>query len=166
MWRIAMRKLQLLLAIVFILIPLLLSGQLKKDADNKINISNVLSSSLLNKSYLGILDPSKLKMSHAISMSYLSLGGYGAMVNTYINTIHYQFSDKLLLTTKLGIMNSPYNSFPNSSFLNNGQFFGGAQLKYSPSEHSALYFSIESNPYLYSGESLFYQRTPFSILNQ
>jgi hypothetical protein len=161
-----MRKFQTILLIIFISIPLLAHGQLKKDADDKINISNVLSSSLLNKSYLGLLDPNKLKMSHAISMSYFSLGGYGAMVNTYINTIQYKFSEKLLLTTKLGIMNSPYNSLPNSSFLNNSQFFGGAELKYSPSDNSSIFLRFESNPYLYSGESLFYHRSPFSTLNQ
>jgi hypothetical protein len=162
-----MNKLYHILIVIILLIPFILSGQLKKDRDNdKINISDVLSSSLLNQSFLGILDPSKLKMSHAISMSYFSLGGYGAMVNTYINTLQYKFSEKLLLTTKLGIMNSPYHSLPNSDYLNNNQFFGGAELKYSPGEHTALYLRFESNPYLYSGESLFYQRSPFSTFTQ
>lgn len=153
--------------LLLLIIPILTLGQLKKDENkNNVSISNVLNSSLLNKSFLGILNPDKLKMSHSLSMSYISFGGFNAMVNTYINTINYKFSDKLLLTTKLGIMNSPYNSLPNNSYLNNNQFFGGAALQYKPSENSSIYLSIESNPYSYYRDSLFYSRNPFSISNQ
>ena len=153
--------------IICLLIPILNYGQLKKDIGNdKVNISNVLNSSLIKSSFLGILNPDKLKMSHSISMSYMSLGAYSAMINTYINTINYQFSDKLLLTTKLGIMNTPYNSLPNSDYLNNNQFFGGVGLKYTPTDNTVIYLSLESSPSLYCGERLDDFGNPFSISNQ
>ena len=113
---------------IFLLIPALSFGQLKKDV-NKPNISNTLQTATMNNSLLGFLDPSKLTMSHNFSMSFSSFGGHGMMLNTYVNTLNYQFNDKLFLTTNLGIMNSPVNSLPGNSYLNENLIFAGAELR-------------------------------------
>ena len=140
-----------------LLIPAIGLGQLKKDASQP-NISESLSSYSQQDVFTGFLDPSRFTMSHSFSMSYMSFGGGGMMVNSYINTLNYRFSEDLFLTTKLGIMNSPVNSVPGNNYLNDLEFFGGAELKYFPSENSAITLRFEKAPAFYSG---MYYRNPF-----
>ena len=150
------------LILLLIIIPTLGYGQLKKDT-NKPNISESLEFSQAKDVMLGFLYPSRLNMSHSISMSYTAFGGGGAMINTYVNTLNYRFSDDLFLTTKLGIMNSPYNSLPGNSYLNDVQFFGGAELKWLPSENSAIFIRFERAPAFYSQGYYGNYRNPFGI---
>ena len=149
--------------IFLLLIPFLCFGQFKKDVE-KPNVSESLNFAQYNNSFLGFLDPSRLHMSHSVSMSYMSIGGNGMMVNSYVNTLNYQFNENWILTTKLGIMNSPYNSLPGNTFLNESEFFGGAELKYKPSEKSVFTIRFEKTPYYYNGSG-FYNRNPFNILD-
>ena len=152
------------LIIMILIIPALSFAQLKKDVATT-NISNTLSTAAFNNSMFGFLDPSKFHMSHGFSMSYMTMGGVGMMLNSYTNTINYRFSEKLFLTTKLGIMNSPYNSLPGNSPWNDVQFFGGAELKYLPSEDSAIIFRFESTPMMYPGNRYYY-RSPLGLFNR
>jgi len=149
-----------IVAILFLMLPVICFGQLKKDV-TKPNISNTLTSAAYSNGLLGFLDPSKFEMSHSFSMSYMAFGSGGMMVNTYLNTMNYRFSDKLFLTTNLGIMNSPYNSFGKNSALNQTQFFGGAGLTYLPSKNTVISIRFESTPYLYQP----YVRSPFYDMN-
>jgi hypothetical protein len=126
-----MKYLKFILVLV-ILLPAVGFTQLKKDVD-KPNISKSLQNLVAKDAVVGFLDPSRFQMSHSLSMSYLSFGGGGAMINTYVNTLNYRISDNLFLTTDLGIMNSPYNSLPGNSNLNDYEFFGAAELKFLPS---------------------------------
>ena len=118
-----MRK-TIYLFLLLVLVPTLMFGRLKKDLKQP-DFSTILNKPFQSNSLWGILDPSKLNMSHSISMSYTNFGGQGIVMNTYMNTINYQFNEKLMLTTNLGVMGSPYNSFPNSKYLNENHFFGG-----------------------------------------
>jgi len=145
-----------LLVVLFIILPMAGYGQLKKDV-SKPNISNTLNSATYANGLLGFLDPSRLSMQHSFSMSYMSFGGGGMMVNTYMNTLNYTFSDKLFLSTNLGIMNSPYNSFSAKNALNQTQFFGGAELIYLPTKNSVLSIRFDYSPYMYQP----YVRSPF-----
>jgi hypothetical protein len=122
---------------------------------------------MFNNSLFGFLDPSKFNMQHSFSMSYASFGGYGLMVNSYINTLNYQFSEKLFLTTKLGIMNSPYSSIPGENPWQDVKFFGGAELKYLPTENSMIKLRLESTPYYYPTDRYNYYRyrSPLSLFN-
>jgi hypothetical protein len=150
------------IVLLLTIIPTLGFGQLKKDV-GKPNISESLEYSQFQDAFVGFLDPSRFTMSHSLSMSYTAFGGGGAMINTYINTLNYRFSDDLFLTTKLGIMNSPYNSLPGNSYLNDVQFFGGAELKWLPSEDSAIFIRFEKTPgYFYPGYYNGY-RSPFGF---
>lgn len=142
-----MNKLKYLLALI-IVVPVLSFGQLKKDLKQP-DFSNVLTRPSHSNSLFSFIDPSKLQMSHSVSMSYSTFGGESIVMNSYVNTIDYQFNDQLSFRTNLGIMASPYNSLPNNSYLNNQQFFGGAELNYRPSENTILSLRFESLPYNY-----------------
>jgi hypothetical protein len=102
-------------------------------------------------------------MGHSLSMSYTAFGGGGAMINTYVNTLNYRFSEELFLTTRLGIMNSPYNSLPGNSYLDDVQFFGGAELKWLPSKNSAIFIRFERAPAFYSPGYYGSYRSPFGF---
>jgi hypothetical protein len=136
------------LTVVILFFPVLLFGQLKKDLKQP-DFSNILVQPNNQYSLFSFLDPSKLTMSHSVSMSYSTFGGESVMMNAYVNTIDYRFNDQLSLRTNLGIMMSPYNSLPNNSYLNNQQFFGGAELNYKPSDNTILSLRFESLPYTY-----------------
>lgn len=150
---------------IMILIPALGFGQLKKDIE-KINVSQSLGSLVQNDVFVGFLDPSRFTMSHSFSMSYMSFGGGGAMINSYVNTLNYRFSDDLFLTTKLGIMNSPVNSLPGNNHLNDVEFFGGAEIKYLPSKDSVISLRFEKVPGYYYGSYYNNYRNPFLMSNR
>ena len=136
--------------ILVVLLPVLGFAQLKTSI-SKPNLSETLETQQKD-AFTGFLDPARFHMSHSLSMSYMSLGGGGAVINTYVNTLNYQFSDELFLTTNLGIMNTPYNSLPGSDQMNQYEFFGGAELKYLPSKNTAIFLRVEKTPgYYYNG---------------
>ena len=135
-----MKSLRYILLLLIIL-PALGFAQLKTNI-SKPNISQTLETNRNKDAFTGFLDPSRFHMSHSLSMSYMSFGGGGAVVNSYINTLHYKFSDDLFLTTNLGIMNTPYSTLPGNENQNGYEFFGGAELKYYPTKNSAIYLRI------------------------
>ena len=150
-------------SIIIILVPALAFSQLKTDV-SKPNISKTLETYQLNDAFTGFLDPSRFSISHSLSMSYMTLGGGGGtMINTYVNTLNYRFSDNLSLTTNLGIMNSPYNSLSGNSSFNEYEFFGGAELKYLPSENSVITLRYEKVPAYYYGNQYNRYRSPFGF---
>lgn len=136
----------LLLAFTFILSDESVA-QFRKDTVNP-NISGILTAPGADVLF-GLIDPSKMHMSHSASMSYGSMGGNGMMLSSYINTIDYQISENLFLRTNLGIMTSPYNTYGEDFYLNKPRFFGGAQLQYDINENSRLFLQFESVPYGY-----------------
>jgi hypothetical protein len=153
-----------LLSILLVLIPVLGFGQLKKDVQNP-NISNTLITNYNNR-LLGFLDPSRLTMHHSLSMAYTSFGGTDLIVNTYLNTMQYQFSENFLLTTKLGIMTSPYNSFPGDNALTESQLFGGAEIRYMPSKNTIISLSFESTPYYYQRNSFYHMSNRYGLFGE
>jgi hypothetical protein len=151
------------ITILLVMIPVLGFAQLKTNI-SKPNISETLETQQKD-AFTGFLDPARFHMSHSLSMSYMSFGGGGAVINTYVNTLNYQFSDELFLTTNLGIMNTPYSSLPGSDQQNQYEFFGGAELKYLPSKNTAIFLRVERTPGYYNGN--YYNRygygSPFGL---
>jgi len=145
------------LSLIILVLPTLILGQLKKDLQQP-DFSNILTQPAHPASVFSFLDPSKLKMSHSLSMSYSSFGGESILMNSYVNTIDYKFNDQLSLKTTLGIMASPYNSLSESSFINNQQFFGGAELNYRPTDDMFFTLRFEKMPYSYYRQSLWDSR--------
>lgn len=150
------------LLLVLIIFPTVGFCQFKKDV-GKPNISESLIYTQAKDAMIGFLDPSRFTMGHSLSMSYTAFGGGGAMINTYVNTLNYRFSEDLFLTTRLGIMNSPYNSMPENSYLNDVQFFGGAELKWLPTDNSAIFIRFERAPGYYSPGYYGNYRRPFGF---
>lgn len=101
----------------------------------------------------GLLNPQKFQMHHTVSMSYGNVFGQSLMLSSYMNTINYQFSEKLNLQANLGIMSSPFNTFGKSFYLNKPQFFGSAQINYRLNDHTNFMFRIESSPFGYGYNS-------------
>ena len=147
------------------LIPALGFGQLKKDIE-KPNISQSLIYSPSKDAFAGFLDPSRFTMGHSFSMSYVAFGGGGAMINSYVNTLNYRFSDDLFLTTKFGIMNSPYNTLPANSRLNDVQLFGGAEVKWLPTENTEIFIRFEKTLGYYSPGYYGNYRSPFGLSHE
>jgi hypothetical protein len=149
-----MKKQLAVFALLVLLIPCLVSAQLKSQ-DKPIQIKKELLQPA--DPYLGfsLFDPSRLTMSHSVSMSYFSMGGRGLSQAMYLNTMQYQISNPLSLSVQWGIQNYPYNSFSkdNPAF-RNGLFLSGAELKYQPSDKFEMRFQYSQmpglyNPYLY-----------------
>ena len=141
-----MRYIRILLIVVTIIT--LGSAQLKSDL-SKANVAKDLNFNYAKNSLFGFLDPSRIDMHHSFSMSYMTMGKTNAMINMYMNSMSYRFSDKWMLLTRLGIMNSPYNSLPQDSYLNDTKLFGGAELRFTPSEKTMISLSVDSMPYYY-----------------
>ena len=138
-----MKKL-LFIALLFLL-PLSVSAQHKADGqavDLKGRIGTPVSESIF-----GLFNPEKLNMSHSLSMSYMSFGGGGMMLNSYQNTLTYQLSSPFTLRLNLGLLNSPYNSFQDNPALNSTRFFGGAALEFRPSDKTRLSIGVDYMPY-------------------
>ncbi len=137
---------------IVILLPIMASSQLKKQS-NPIDIrSGILQAD--NGKILGIIDPSKIQMSHSYSLSYQSMGDMSLGRSLYLNTLSYKLSDPLSMKVQWGIQNFPYNSLGNNHpAFQNGFVFSGMELKYKPSDKFMLkfqYSALPQNGYYYS----------------
>jgi len=149
--------------VLLLILSTYLFAQLKSQT-NAPNISESIATQPTNL-FIGLLDPARFSMHHQFSASYMTVGGHGIMLNSYLNTINYRISDPLLLTLNLGIANSPFNSFNNNptSIKNNTQFFGGAELRYQPSRNSHISVSVNVAP----GYNYYYgYPSPYMRLNE
>jgi len=97
--------------------------------------------------FRGLLDPSRMTMSHSVSMGYANLGGTSVTRGLYMNRLNYQISRPLSITTHLGYQFQPSGPAEwNPS--NTGQdFVGGADLNWKPSRNSLLRLSVYRNMY-------------------
>lgn len=137
----------LLVLMFFVLLPDNSSAQFRSDTGNP-NISGILNAPGSDVLF-GLIDPSKLNMHHAISMSYGTFGSNGMMLNMYMNYMDYQVTDKLMIRTNIGVMASPYNSMGENFYLNKPRIIGGAQIEYKMSENSSVFFQFQAQPYNY-----------------
>jgi hypothetical protein len=87
-------------------------------------------------------------MSHSFSLSYFSFGGQSISQSMYLNTLNYQISDPLSLSVQWGIRAFPHNTLGNNStLLNGGLFFSGAELNYRPTDNLFIKFEVNRMPY-------------------
>ena len=102
-----------------------------------------------NTSYIMNLLPIKnFDMQHQISSSFMSGGNNSMMMNSYMNTMFFNFSFPLKVRLDLGLMNSPYSSQPLNNDLKN-QFFGSLSMQYKPSRNTFIGLSFSKGPYMY-----------------
>ncbi len=90
----------------------------------------------------GLLDPSRMDMSHSVSMGYMSSGGTSVSRGLYMNRIDYQLSKPLLLTTHLGYQFQPSGPEEFNPARTGNDFVGGADLTWKPSESSVFMLSV------------------------
>lgn len=102
------------------------------------------------RSYLGFFNPANLFMKHTFSVSYLSIGGKGMLINSYTNSILYRFSDNLNLQTDISFVNSPFGSlgkgFSNSI---NGIYINRVELNYRPLNNILINIQYRQIPFFY-----------------
>lgn len=146
--------------VLILILPTVLSAQLKSQ-DKPVQIKNELLQPA--NEYLGfsLLDPSRLTMSHSVSISYFSMGGRGMSQTMYLNTLRYQIATPLMMTLQWGIQNYPHNSFAtNNPAFQNGFFLSGAELKYQPNDKFEVRFQYRNMPGLYNP---YYSRNRFAM---
>lgn len=113
-----------------------------KDKD----LSPVVSNGITNYSPSGFLtdffNPNNFQMHHSVGMSYSSFGGNGLILNTYTNSMAYQFSENLNVEVDASIVASPYSSLGRAHQNSiNGIYLSRAQLNYSPVK--SMYLTIQ-----------------------
>jgi len=107
------------------------------------------------KAIRGLFDPNRMQMSQSFSFGYASAGGHGATQGMYMNTIGYQISKPLFLTTHLGYAFQPTGSTQwnpgMGNGLANGNFVGGADLDWRPWSNTSfrlsVYRGVSPDPY-------------------
>ncbi len=100
------------------------------------------------KTTFSLLDPQRIKVSHAYSFSYISGSGYSGSVGIYQSTIQYQIAKPLTLRVGLAYAHNPSTLF--------GQEVGGLtqeglypsfRLDYRPSSKLHLGIGFQRVPY-------------------
>ncbi|MFQ5650386.1 MAG: hypothetical protein ACE5IY_10635 [bacterium] len=141
-------------ALVFLLFPTLLLGQLKQDT--KVNMAQAIAKPKVDNiiSLLG-LDPANFSMSHSYSFSVGSLGGNSYNMGLYLNTMKYRLSDLLTFHLQLGMQHQPFGN--QTAFGPKSQIFiSSAGVEYKPSDSLKLQVLFSQSP----GSS--YYRSPFN----
>lgn len=118
--------------IILVTLPFLASGQFKAQP----KIPSV--KSLLEGGKRGLIDFTKIRMTHSYSMSFSSSGGRGATIGLYQNTMSYKISDPLEVKLKIGLVNNFQNSYYNGGSGN--QILYGTEVTYKPSDNFQIYF--------------------------
>lgn len=90
----------------------------------------------------GLLDPSRMNMSHSMSFGYANAGGTGVSRGLYMNRIDYQIARPLLLTTHLGYQFQPSGPEEWNPAKTGNDFIGAADLTWSPTRNSQFRLSV------------------------
>lgn len=130
--------------LLVILVPLSLLAQFKTQA-KPVDFTDRLAMGQQNVGLLGI-DMSRFSMSHAYSMSYMSMGGHGFTQGLYLNTMSYQFAFPLTVSLQLGMAHNPFEGNNTASILQNGLFLSGAQIRYKPTEKTTIQLDFRQVP--------------------
>ncbi|MFC1476151.1 hypothetical protein ACFLQW_04025 [Candidatus Zixiibacteriota bacterium] len=117
-----------------------LAGTATAQMDNSIHQPGTLLDNPIKSSF-SLLDPSRLKISHAYSFSYLSGGTTSGSVGMYRSIIQYQLARPLTLRVGLAYAHNPLTAFGGESggLVREG-LYPSFQLEYRPSKH--FYFGI------------------------
>jgi hypothetical protein len=114
------------------------------------------------KSFSGLLDPSRMQMSHEMSMGYISTQGISVSRGLYLNHMKYQISRPLSLTTHLGYQFQPHGPSEWNPANTGQEFVGGADLDWKPSRNSIIRLSVYRGMYpaTYYGRGMGYTYDP------
>jgi hypothetical protein len=100
-----------------------------------------------SSSLLGLFSSDRFHMTHSVSMSYLSLGGRGAGMGMYTNSMELTIADPLRFSADVSYLFSPKGS----SLFGGNQlstfFVQRAQLDYRPSDDVLISLQYRQIPY-------------------
>lgn len=99
------------------------------------------------KSLRGLLDPSRMHMSHSVSFGYASVDGRSVSQGLYLNRLDYQIAKPLWLTTHVGYHFQPSGPAEWNPANNGTQLVGGAELNWQPSPVTSLRLSFSRGLY-------------------
>ncbi|MFZ5434719.1 MAG: hypothetical protein ACOZB3_13215, partial [Calditrichota bacterium] len=102
------------------------------------------------KGFRGLLDPSRMHMSHSLQFGYVSAGDRSGSQGLYMNRIDYQISRPVALTTYLGYQFQPSGPAEWNPANRGTEFVGGADLNWRPTSNSLFRLSVYRGMYPYS----------------
>ncbi|CUS92261.1 hypothetical protein [Candidatus Kryptobacter tengchongensis] len=143
-----MRRIILML-VMFAVITAFASAQFKEQVESKPDVyQSIIQGG--QRSYFGFFNPANLFMRHTFSVSYLSIGGKGIMINSYTNSIFYRFSDNLNLQADISFVNSPFGSLGRGlSNSINGIYINRVELNYRPLNNLLINIQYRQIPFFY-----------------
>lgn len=147
---------QLAIFLTFISIIGVVSGQLRSDIPIPVN------SELGSVAGASLLDPHRFSMRQGFSMSFTSGGQFGSSsVSVYTNQMRYLITDNVVLDGTFHIAQPNFSEVPGA---NNMQIFYQTALKWRPSEHFFISFSLSNMPrYSRFGANQYY--SPGRLIN-
>ena len=139
----------------FMLIPLVVFGQIKEEIPIPISVEEMIQIPVHRDMSLNFkwFDADKFTMSHSYSMSVGTFGKTPYSQGMYLNQMNYAFSDKLNFKAVVGFSHDPLqlgnnNHLPNAG-LNLDNMVYGAEVAYRPTKNSVFKFSFEKTPAMY-----------------
>ena len=134
----------LILLVLLVSFPLVASPQtLGRESGKFLTEENLLGLSSKSKS-LSLLDPSRVKMWHSYTFSYITGRGRSGNIGLYLNTIEYRPSDPLRLQVSLGYLHQPFSVIGGRS--SGGKILPSFQLWYRPNKNIYLHININTTP--------------------
>lgn len=139
----------ILMLVMFAVITAFASAQFKEQVESKPDVyQSIIQGG--QRSYFGFFNPANLFMRHTFSVSYLSVGGKGIMINSYTNSIFYRFSDNLNLQADISFVNSPFGSLGRGlSNSINGIYINRVELNYRPLNNLLINIQYRQIPFFY-----------------
>ena len=133
---------------ILLLVPACVNGQFR-DRDPGSETRDYLNhpQDLGLKSFTGLFDPSRMQMSHEMSMGYASSRGMSVSRGLYMNHMNYQISRPLSLTTHLGYQFQPHGPSEWNPTNTGQEFVGGADLNWTPTRNSLIRLSVYKGMY-------------------
>jgi hypothetical protein len=86
-----------------------------------------------------LLDPSRMRMSHSVSMGVVSGGGGSVSSGTYLNQLDYRLSGTMDLRLNLGLRSVMHNSYWQDG--TGRQLIGGAEFLWRPTDSFRLHIA-------------------------
>lgn len=99
----------------------------------------------------GLLDPSRMHMSHSVSFGYANGGGTSVSRGLYMNRLDYQISAPLSVTTHLGYQFQPSGPAEWNPARTGNDFVGAVDLNWQPSKNSLFRLSVAKGMTPYRG---------------
>lgn len=100
-----------------------------------------LTPTLSSSAIRGLLDPSRLSMSHTYSMMFSSDGTSGALTGLYLNTLRYRFDAPLLMEVQVGYLHGGGGLLGGRMEAGAGHFVvPGVKVQYRPSKRFTVTF--------------------------